>query len=653
MKKIALLLMLHAQVLLAQNKDVIAPGSNLIIEHIPDIPVSLTTDFQRYTEFRNADFSTWHPKQRQMIISTRFANVPQLHQVAMPMGTRKQLTFFSEPVSAATYEPLNGDYILFLKDVGGNEFAQIYRYDYHNGQVTLLTDGGRSQNGGFRWSQSGKQLAYTSTRRNGADRDVYLMDPRNPSTNKLLFELQGGGWSIDDWSKDDKYLLLTEYISINESHYWLGDIATGTKKELTDRKEKGVSNQDAAFSKDGRGIYFVTDRDNEFARLAYMDLATKKMSYLTSGISWNVVGFSLSKDGKSVAFVTNEGGESKFYVLNTATKQYKKVESLPTGVYSSVAFHNNSEDLAVTISSARSSADIFVYSVTTGKVQRWTESEIGGLVAHELVTPQLIKWKSFDEREISGFYYKTPPKFTGKRPVLINIHGGPESQFTPGYLGANNYYLNEMGVALIFPNVRGSSGYGKTFLSIDNGFKREESVKDIGALLDWIATQPELDASRVMIMGGSYGGYMTLATATHYNDRIRCAVDIVGISNFNTFLKNTESYRRDLRRIEYGDERDTAMAAFFERIAPLNNAEKIKKPLFIVQGTNDPRVPRTEAVQMAERVRKNGNVVWYLEAKDEGHGFRKKNNADYLRYATILFMKQYLLDGISTVASHQ
>ena len=173
--------------------------------------------------------------------------------------------------------------------------------------------------------------------------------------------------------------------------------------------------------------------------------------------------------------------------------------------------------------------------------------------------------------------------------------------------------------------------------------KREESVQDIGALLDWIAQQPDLDASRIMITGGSYGGYMTLACATNYNDRIRCALDVVGISNFNTFLKNTESYRRDLRRVEYGDERDTAMAAFFERIAPLNNASKIKKPLFVVAGGNDPRVPFSESVQMVETVKKNGTDVWFLGAKDEGHGFRKKNNIDFQFYATILFVKNYLL----------
>ena len=322
--------------------------------------------------------------------------------------------------------------------------------------------------------------------------------------------------------------------------------------------------------------------------------------------------------------------------------------SVPVGVLGALAWHNNGRDLGFSIGSARSTSDVYSVDATTGAVARWTEGELGGLVASELSEPELIRWKSFDGLEMTGFYYRAPGKFPGKRPVLINIHGGPEGQSRPTFIGRNNYYLNELGVSILYPNVRGSTGYGKTFVSLDNGVKREDSVKDIGALLDWIATRPELDASRVMVMGGSYGGYMTLAVSTHYSSRLRAALDVVGISNFNTFLKNTESYRRDLRRVEYGDERDPKIAAFFEQIAPLNNAQKINHPLFVVQGGNDPRVPLSEADQMVERVKQNGKPVWYLMAKDEGHGFAKKQNADFQFYATVMFVRQYLLDQQST-----
>jgi Dipeptidyl aminopeptidases/acylaminoacyl-peptidases len=642
MKKILFFLSLSINVAFAQNKDVITPASNLVVQGIPDIPASIKNDVLRYTESRAASFADWHPVKRNMLISTRFANVPQLHLVKIPLGARKQITFYDDAVTGGTYEPINGDYFLFTKDVGGNEFGQIYRFDIATGNVTMLTDGGRSQNGGMVWSNSGKWMAYESTRRNGADRDIYIMGPKNPSSDKMILQNAGGGWGVLDWSSDDKKLLMLEEISANESYYWIVDVASGNKTALTDRNVGGIANGNAKFSKDGKGIYFTTDKDNEFARLAYMDLATKKIKYLTS-IPWDVDGFDLSKDGKHIVFTTNEAGESKLYLLHTDNNQYKKIEGLPQGVYGAPAFHNNNKDVAININSARAAADVFVIDISTGKTERWTESEMGGLVPEQLSVPSLIKWKTFDGKEISGFYYKPSKKFTGKRPVIINIHGGPEGQSRPIYQGANNYYLNELGAAIIYPNVRGSLGYGKTFLALDNGMKREESVKDIGALLDWIAKQPDLDASRIMVTGGSYGGYMTLAVATTYNDKIRASLDVVGISNFNTFLKNTESYRRDLRRVEYGDEREPAMHDFFEKMAPLNNAQKITKPLFIVQGGNDPRVPRTEAEQMANKVRSNGGVVWYLEAKDEGHGFRKKSNQDFQRYATILFMQKYLL----------
>jgi dipeptidyl aminopeptidase/acylaminoacyl peptidase len=628
----------------AQEVKTIVPGSNLVIDGIPNIPQSVATNVKKYSESRSASFSGWHPVKNEMIISTRFSNTSQLHYVKMPMGDRKQITFFEEPVSSAVFEPITGKYFIYSKDIGGNEFAQLFRYDIVDGASTLISDGGRSQNGGVNWNNKKDLIAYTSTKRNGGDRDIYQMNPLDPKSDKLLFELKGGGWSISDWSNDDKKLLIREGISANESHLWIGDISTGKLEELTDRKEVGVVYNGGEFTNDGKGIWLITDKDNEFMRLAYMDVNSKKITYYTSDIKWDVEGATISEDGKHLVFAVNEAGVSVMYHFLTDTRTYKKIANIPVGVVGGYGFHQTTNKFAVAVSSAKTASDIYVVDLTSGKVERWTESEIGGLVESELNSPSLIKWISFDKKEISGFYYKAAAKFEGKRPVIINIHGGPEGQSRPGFFGSSNYYTNELGVAIIYPNVRGSSGYGKTFLKLDNGMKREESVQDIGALIEWIAKQPELDASRIMVMGGSYGGYMSLAVSTNYADKIKCAIDVVGISNFNTFLKNTETYRRDLRRVEYGDERVPEMAAFLEKISPLNNADKIKKPLFIIQGGNDPRVPRTEATQMKEKVKSNGGVVWYLEASDEGHGFKKKNNTDFQLYCMITFVKQYLLE---------
>ena len=644
MQRIAVLLGLVALMVSVPSAQapVISPTPNLVADGIAPIPASIAAEVRRYTEYRSANLVDWHPTRRELMISTRFGNAPQLHLVKSPGGARTQLTFADEPITNARYQPGEGRYFVFLRDTGGNEFGQLYRYDVQDGRITLLTDGGRSQNSLGVWSHKGDRLAYTTTRRNGADRDVHVMDPANPKSDRQVLQVSSGGWDVLAWSPDDRTLLVVEEISIEESHLWLVDVTTGQRTPLTPPGER-VSYVLAAFSRDGRGVFLTTDKGGEFLRLAYLDLNTRAMTTLTGDVNWDVENLELSPDGRTMALVTNEAGISRLRLMDTGTREARLVTGVPAGVIGGLLWHPAGNELAFTVASARSASDVYSLTPRNNQVTRWTESELGGLVASELVEPKLATWTTFDGREISGFYYRPPARFPGKRPVLINIHGGPEGQSRPGFIGRSNFFLNELGVALVYPNVRGSTGYGKTFVGLDNGMKREDSVRDIGGLLDWIAQQPELDAARVMVTGGSYGGYMALAVATNYNERIRCALDVVGISNYNTFLKNTESYRRDLRRVEYGDERQAEMAAFFEKTAPLNNAHKITKPLFVVQGGNDPRVPRTESEQMVARVKKNGTPVWYLMATDEGHGFVKKSNVDFQFYATVVFMNQFLL----------
>ena len=645
MKKIILIPVLFSflAIYAQEKKNLVVPNENLITENIAEIPKELANQVKKYAESRGASVAEIHSTKNEIIISTRFGSTPQFHRVSQPMGARRQITFFDEPVSGASYEPVKGEYLIYSKDVGGNEFGQLYKLDLKTLQSTLLTDGGRSQNGGATWRKDGKGFYYSSTKRNGGDRDIYYMDPNNPKSNKLILQVKGGGWGISDISTDGKKLLISEYVSANESHIWILETATGKLSEVTDRKSTGIIQSSASFSDKNDEIWLVTDKDNEFERLATLNLNTKKVNYYSTKIPWNVEDYNLSEDKKSMVFITNEAGLNKLYLMNVLDKTYSAVKNIPIGLIGSASFTKDNQSIFFTQSTAQSASDVYKLILKTGVIQRWTESELGEMQTSDMSVPKFIEWKSFDNLKISGFYYPAAAKFTGKRPVLINIHGGPEGQSMASFLGSNNYYTNEMGVAIIFPNVRGSSGFGKTFIAKDNGFLREDSVKDIGALLDYIAQQPELDKDKIMIMGGSYGGFMTLATAYHYADKIKCSVDIVGISNFNTFLKNTEEYRRDLRRVEYGDERIPEMAAFFEKMAPLNNIDKIKKPMFIIQGTNDPRVPVTEAVQMRDKLKANGNVVWYLEAKDEGHGFRKKANVDFQRLAVIRYMQEYLL----------
>lgn len=641
--RLLLVVLLFSLSLAGQGGGEIVPGENLVVDAIPKIPASIAEAVSRYTEFRAASLNSWHPTRREMLISTRFADTNQLHQVKFPGGARTQLTFFPDRVRGGSFQPTHGEFFVFSKDVGGAEWYQNYRYDFSTGAITLLTDG-RSQNSLGPWSNQGDRLAYTSTRRNRRDRDLYVVNPADPKTDRLLAQLEGGGWGPADWSPDDRHFVLFEFISVNESYIWLVNADTGEKTLLTPKggAEK-VAYGGAAFSADGKGLYATTDKDSEFQRLAYIDLATKQHTYLTSHINWDVDDFDLSPDGKTIAFITNEDGIAVLHLLDTKSRKELRVPKLPVGQVFGLVWHKNSRELGFNLVSARSPADAYSLDTKTGKVERWTSSETAGLNTEGFQNAELVRWKTFDGRTISGFLYKPPARFTGKRPVIINIHGGPESQARPGFLGRNNFYLNELGVAIIFPNIRGSTGYGKTFVQLDNGFKRVDSYKDIGALLGWITTRPDLDADRIMITGGSYGGHMTLATATLYSDRVRCFLDVVGMSNLVSFLENTEAYRRDLRRVEYGDERDPAMRKFLESIAPINSANKITKPLFVIQGANDPRVPRSESEQIVATLKKQATPVWYLMAKDEGHGFAKKKNQDFLFYASVLFVQEHLL----------
>jgi dipeptidyl aminopeptidase/acylaminoacyl peptidase len=426
------------------------------------------------------------------------------------------------------------------------------------------------------------------------------------------------------------------------SEVYLLDVASGQKQKLgPDSAEAGWFNP--RFANNGPGVYAISNVGSDTTQVVYLDPGARKVTALRPDLRWDVDDLAVSRDGRYVAFLANEDGFGKLHVWDTASRKEAALPAMPEGVVDGLRWRDTGHEVGFSVASAHSPGDAYSVDLDGHLVTRWTYSETGGLDAGTFASAQLIHWKSFDGRNISGFMYGAAARFTGPRPVIINIHGGPEGQSRPGYLGATNYYMSDLGIVVIYPNVRGSTGYGKTYLNLDNGAKREDSVKDIGALLDWIKTQPNLDSSRIMVTGGSYGGYMTLAVMTHYSDRVRCAVEQVGISNFRTFLEHTEAYRRDLRRVEYGDERDPKMRDFFETISPLNNAAKITKPMFIVAGRNDPRVPWTEGQQMTEALRKNNVPVWWLVAEDEGHGFAKKKNRDFLAAATAEFVEQYLV----------
>jgi dipeptidyl aminopeptidase/acylaminoacyl peptidase len=642
-----------------QPGAVLKPGDNLVLENIPPIPMNIVEDTARYGDFRTATLFGWHPSRREIIIGTRFADTVQVHAVAMPGGARRQLTFFADRVQSAQYLP-DGKSFLFQKDVGGGEWFQIYRYDLASGAVTLLTDG-HSRNGNYLLAHRDTKLVFTSTQRNNKDTDLWLVDAaasgKAGSSAHMLMQVDSGGWEPLAWSPDSRTLLVQQYLSINESYLWLVDTVSGDRKQITTgalaaKPGEPVAYEGGAFSRDGKAIYVLTDRDSELRRLARIDLGSLQPTYLTNSIPWDIDEMAASEDGRWIAFAANENGYSALYLLDTTSDTFRPLPDVPAGVVSSLHFDQTGRDLGFTVSSARSPSDVYSIDLESGKLARWTQSETGGLNPETFAEARLIKWRSFDGLELSGFLYQPDAaRFPGKRPVIVSIHGGPEAQFRPGYRGQENYLIDQLGVAVVAPNVRGSSGYGKSFLKLDNGLHREDAYRDILALLDWVGTQPQLDSSRIMVAGGSYGGHMTWAVSAFYNDRIRCAMPVVGMSNLVTFLEHTEAYRRDLRRAEYGDERDPAMRAYLEKIAPLNHLDAMRKPIFAVVGRNDPRVPWTESRQIIDKLNAQGTPTWFLVANDEGHGYAKKKNRDFLFNAEVLFIDRCLLNDISAATS--
>lgn len=631
---------LAATSLVAQENVASKETGNLVVQGVPDFPTALSERFDQYLNTRSAGFADWDSEGKGIYISTRFGDVAQLHHVAGPGQFRRQLTFFKEPINGAKACPdtKRGGFV-FGRDQGGNEVTQFYWFNPATGQSQLLTDG-QSRHSGQIWNKKGTKIAYGNYRRNGRDLDFFMKDMANLSAEITLRENDGNSWAMEDWSEDDRWMVISKYVSINESELYLLDVTTKQTTPINPSSSP-VAYGDVLFSKDGKGIYLVCDQAGEFQNLYYYEIASKKLLNLSKDIPWDIGGFDLSRDGKSLVFTANEDGYSKLYLLNTATKTWRALKGLPEGLIFNARFNPDNRRVAMTVNSFNSPSDVYTYDVLTSKSTRWTFSETGGLNAANFVAPKLIRVKSFDGLEIPAFLY-LPKNATGKVPVVISIHGGPEGQSLPAFSAVNQFWVNELGIAVLVPNVRGSTGYGKTYVKLDNGFKREDSVKDIGALLDWIGTQGDLDASRVAVFGGSYGGYMSLACMTNYNDRLRCGVDLFGISNFVTFLKNTGAYRQDMRRAEYGDERDPEMAAFQQKISPLTNIGKVSKPMFIYQGKNDPRVPLSESEQMRDALRNKGNEVWYVMAKDEGHGIAKKPNSDYTMMAIALFFEKYL-----------
>jgi dipeptidyl aminopeptidase/acylaminoacyl peptidase len=618
---------------------VIAVPSTVTVDGVPPIPTSIGDAVAPYSRFRRTRLVAWHSTERRILVATDAGPFPQIHDVPAPLAARVQLTSFPDGVAQrppAVFDPA-GKYFVFQKDIAsGKEAYQLYRYDIAAAATTLLTDG-KSRNDAPVLARRGGRIAYTSTRRDGRNRDLYIVDPQDPKTDRLVAQLEGSWWMLN-WSPDDSAILALEAVSNSETYLWRIEVASGQKTALTVRGGDPVRWMSAQFAKDGATVYAAGNLNEEIFRV-----------WRRVGETWTPVtpdgqaveDFALSPDGRTLAVVIDEHLASRLQFFD-ASGRPRRSPRLPSGVITDLTWHPKGTEVGFSLAGARTSADVYSVNVKNRRQERWTESGLAN--SESLPDAEIVRWKSFDDLMISGVLYPPAARFTGPRPVIINVHGGPTIRERPKNIGRSNYFRNELGIAVIYPNVRGSIGFGRTFEELDNGRLRENAVKDIGALLDWIATQPMLDKSRVMIAGGSYGGYVALAAAIAYGDRLKCVNPAFGITDFPSYLESTDLARQRNRNAEYGDPADPETRAFLTRISPLTNAAKLKMPVYFAAGAKDTRIPIEQAERMVKALKANGVPVWYVRFENAGHGQISNPENDYSVSVWAVFLQKFLLN---------
>ncbi|MDB5105499.1 MAG: peptidase family [Fibrobacteres bacterium] len=626
-----------------------------------------------YAQVRSAGFGGW--ADTGMYIGTQLGRYPQVHRVASPGADRRQLTFFPRRMSGfyLNPRPARADF-LFTQDEGGNEQYGLRLYDLKTGNARGLgAPPGRVD--GPVWNDSGSRFAYSHTP-SGSDRwDIRVGGIDGKDTLALSMP---GTWAPMEFSPDGRWLLVQRYVSASQADLhvlcledgWLTPVAPMDKGAFSDnavwirRPGPQASAREIPWA-----IAFTSDRDGASHRIflalpqshapsgpSPADAAVQAPQPLSPADRWDVEWLEASPDKRSLIYSLNEDGLSRLYKLDlteTGAGNARALKGMPAGIIHEIHFRPEAgkpgaaiTEFGFTLNSAVSPGDAWSYDIAKEKAVRWTWSETGGLPPGSFREPQLIRYPSAEQAPAGAdsppipawIYRPDEKKFPGPRPVLILLHGGPEQQARPAFDPFLQYAVGVLGLAVIQPNVRGSSGYGRAWLRADDGFARMNSVRDVGALLKWIRTRTAgdgkayLDSTRVAVSGRSYGGFLSLSALIEYggsnsgHSALKAGISTVGITHFPTFLKQTSGYRRDLRRAEYGDERDPRMAAFLDSISPLTRVDRIHTPLLLCHGRNDPRVPYAESERVFAALKARKVPVWFLTFADEGHSVKDQDS---------------------------
>ncbi|MFB6150638.1 MAG: alpha/beta fold hydrolase [Haloarculaceae archaeon] len=630
-------------------------------------------DLDRYLNVRSAYGASFGPDgELAFLLDT--TGVPQVWTVDGPGVWPEQRTFYEERVTFVSWSPERRE-LAFGMDEGGNERAQLYRLDPDDGHITNLTDRPAAKHRWGGWSHDGERFAFASNRRDESVFDVYVQD-RTATGDGAELVHEGKGWlSVAGWSPDDDRLLVSRAHWSFDQDLSVLDLASGELTHVTPH-DGDVRFTSPQWGPDGDALYLVTDYGADTTELARLDLAAAAaaddvgdaLDTVRSGGEWNVDGVAVDDETGRIAYSRNVDGYTDLSVGELADDGIDEYPTpdLPGAVAGGVAFDDDGERFAVTATGRTENANVFVVDLdalraagtasdgdghrtaepagdgddaTARATERWTRAPTAGIPREAFVAPDLVRYPTFDGREIPAFFSLPDGYEAGETPVVVDVHGGPESQRRPSFAGLTQYFLSR-GYAVFEPNVRGSTGYGREYTHLDDVEKRLDAVADLKHGYDWLADHEAVDPDRVAVMGGSYGGFMVLAALTEYPDLWAAGVDVVGIANFVTFLENTGSWRRELREAEYGSLEDDR--EFLESVSPINNVGAVAAPLFVLHGANDPRVPLGEAEQVAERAADRGVPVEKLVFEDEGHGITKLENRIEAYTAVVDFLDEHV-----------
>ena len=601
-----------------------AAQASVTLDGIPPAAPGSIGRLADYLQARPARSLGFSP-QGALLIRTRFGDSEQLHTIAQEGGARRQLTFGRISVDWAAFSPdpvRNAFAFLKMADDGARE--QLYYQRLDEPSARLVGDG-RADNFAPLWSCAGREIAYSSTERDGHSHDIVIVDPDSSALPRLIVTGDGYDWRPLDWAPDDHLLLVLQTISRSESHLFLIDLASGQRREL-DPSTSPASIKEAHFAHDGQGVYYLSDAYGDYDQLRYINIFTGQKTALSERIAFDIGAMALSHDGRLLAFTSNEGSMDRLNLLDLVSHQDLIPPTLPfTGVIHGLGFDADGKRLVFSMDAPNQPEDVFVFDIAANRLTPWTRSEVGPVDSAKFVLPRLVNVPTFDHdigrgRGIPTYVYEGVGD--GKRPVLLALEAGPEQEFRPGFDPWIQYLAHEQGYTVIVPNLRGSPGYGKGYVAAGLGFQREDAVKDIGALLVWMRAQHDLDAQRVTVYGRGYGAALALAALDNFPDRVRGGVALNGISDFVEWLDTLNPDIQTERRAEYGDERDLSMRAVLRRLSPISNIARITRPLLVVQGKNDREIPLAQSEELVAVARSRSIPVWYLIANDSGHEIR-------------------------------